>query len=187
MPWEIARSSWPIMQLLHSMIRRSAVQKNCQKCVNTRESASRRRSVSLYHEARAHRQSLVLPRRLPCCSFWLPEVSQTCSQLIHTRFMATLASGLETRNQLRKRQEKNEFNFSITTKKFLDCKKNHACRWENTNSVSKNFRNRNRDGFGNRRDKHIFLLIVCASRVDRIDLCAKFPASTSGGQTLSKL
>jgi hypothetical protein len=38
-----------------------------------------------------------------------------------------------------------------------------------------------------KRDEQTSLLIVCASRVDRIDLCAKFPASTSGGQTLSKL
>src|SRR4029453_5519369 len=127
-PWEIARSTWPIMELLPSMIRRSAVQKNCQKRVNTRESASRRRSVSLYHEARAKPQSLVLPRRFPCCSFSLPEVSQTCSQLIHTRFMATLASGLETRNQLRKRQEKNEFYFQLRLKNFLD--------WENQARVS---------------------------------------------------
>jgi hypothetical protein len=43
----------------------------------------------------------------------LPDVSQTCSQLIHTRFVAALASGLETRNQLRKLQEKNEFNFRL--------------------------------------------------------------------------
>jgi hypothetical protein len=34
--------------------------------------------------------------------------------------MAALASGLETRNQLRKRQEKNEFNFQLRQKKFLD-------------------------------------------------------------------
>jgi hypothetical protein len=31
------------------------------------------------------------------------------------------------------------------------------------------------------------LPIVCASRVDRIGLRAQFPASASGGQTLSKL
>jgi hypothetical protein len=50
----------------------------------------------------------------------LPGVFQTCSQLIHTRFVAALASGLETRNQLRKRQEKNEFNFRLRQKVFLD-------------------------------------------------------------------
>ncbi len=104
--------------------------------------------MSLYHEACAHPQSIVLSRRFPGCSFSLSEVSQTCSQLIHTRFMATLASGLETRNQLRNRQEKNEFNFRLRPKNFLDWEKEHACRRENKNSVSKNFRNPNRDGFG---------------------------------------
>ena len=44
-----------------------------------------------------------------------------------------------------------------------------------------------RDGFENRRDEQTSPLIVCASRVDRISLCAQFPASASGGQTLSKL
>jgi hypothetical protein len=44
-----------------------------------------------------------------------------------------------------------------------------------------------RDGFGNRRDEQPSLLIACASRVDRISLCEQFPASASGGQTLSKL
>ena len=52
----------------------------------------------------------------------------TCSQLIHTRFVAALASGLETRNQLRKRQEKNEFYFRLRPKKILD--------WENEARVS---------------------------------------------------
>jgi hypothetical protein len=52
----------------------------------------------------------------------MPEVSQTCSQLIHTRFVVVPASGLETRNQLRKRQEKNEFNFRLRQENFLDWK-----------------------------------------------------------------
>ena len=34
--------------------------------------------------------------------------------------MVVLASGLETRNQLRKRQEKNEFYFQLQQKNFLD-------------------------------------------------------------------
>jgi hypothetical protein len=34
--------------------------------------------------------------------------------------VAALASGLETRNQLRKRQEKNEFNFQLRQKISLD-------------------------------------------------------------------
>jgi hypothetical protein len=39
------------------------------------------------------------------------------------RFLPVLASGLETRNPLRNRQEKNEFNFQSRRKNFLD--------WEN--------------------------------------------------------
>jgi len=78
--------------------------------------------VYIYHEARADPQSIVLWGIFLCCSFSLPEVSQTCSQLIHTRFVVILASGLETRNQLRKRQEKNEFNFRLRQKNFLDWK-----------------------------------------------------------------
>src|SRR5882757_5305066 len=102
------------------MIRRSIVQKKCQKGVNTRENGSTRRAVYVYYDARAHPQSIVVSGSFPCCSFLLPGVSQTCSQLIHTRFLAALASGLETRNQLRKRQEKNEFNFQLRQKISLD-------------------------------------------------------------------
>jgi hypothetical protein len=40
--------------------------------------------------------------------------------------MAALASGLETRNQLRKRQEKNEFNFQLRPKIFLTEKTGHV-------------------------------------------------------------
>ena len=38
----------------------------------------------------------------------------------HT-LVVVLASGLETRNQLRKRQEKNEFYFQLRQKNSLDC------------------------------------------------------------------
>src|SRR4029453_8187629 len=121
-PWKIARSSRPIIELLPSVLWRSTVQKKCQKGVNTRENASRRRAVYVYHEARVHQRLSVLSRSFRCCSFSLPEVSQTCSQLIHTRFVVVLASGLETRNQLRKRQEKNEFYFRLRQKILLDWK-----------------------------------------------------------------
>src|SRR6266511_206910 len=110
------------------MIRRSTVKNKCQKGVNTRENASRRRAAYVYHEARAQQQSIGLSRSFPYCSFLPPEVFQTCSQLIHTRFVVVLASGLETRNQLRKRQEKNEFYFRLRQKNFLD--------WENEARVS---------------------------------------------------
>ena len=120
-PSEIVRSSPPIIELLPSVIRRSTVRKSCQKGVNTRENAWMCRAVSVYHDAWAHPQLIVLARSFRSCSFLLPEVFQTCSQLIHTRFVVVLASGLETRNQLRKRQEKNEFNFQFRQKNFLDC------------------------------------------------------------------
>jgi hypothetical protein len=76
----------------------------------------------VYHETALNPQSIVLSRSFSCSSLLLPEVSQTCSQLIHTRFVVVLASWLETRNQLQKRQEKNEFNFQLRQKNFLDWK-----------------------------------------------------------------
>ena len=187
MPWEIGRSSRTTIEPRPSVIRLSTVQKNCQEHVNTRQNASRRHSVSLYQQARVHPQPIVLLRRFPCWSLSLPDVFQTCSQLIHTRFVAALASGLETRNQLRKRQEKNEFKFRLRQKIFLTGKMKHACRRENRNSVSKNFRATQTATIRNRRGEQSSLLIPCLSRVDRIGLCAQFPASPSRGQTLSKL
>ena len=179
MPWKIAHSSGAIIELLRRVIRRSTVQKKCQKGLNTRENASRRRAAYVYHEARAQQQSIVLSRSFPCCSFLLPEVSQTCSQLIHTRFVAALASGLETRNQLRKRQEKNEFYFRLRPKKFLTGKMKHACRRKTKKRCVQKFREPAR-GIRNHRNEQTSLLIGCASRVDRIRLCAQFPASASG-------
>lgn len=126
--WKIAHSSGAIIAALPGVVRGSIVQKKCQKGVNTRENASRRRAAYVYHEARAQQQSIVLSRSFACCSFLMSGVSQTCSQLIHTRFVVFLASGLESRNQSRKRQEKNEFNFQLRQKNFLD--------WENEGSVS---------------------------------------------------
>jgi hypothetical protein len=105
------------------MIQRSILQKKCQKGVNTRENASTRRAMYFRYEARAYWRSIVLSSSFRRCSFLLPEVSQTCSQLIHTPFMAALASGLETRNPLRTRQEKNEFYFQLRQKNFLDGKR----------------------------------------------------------------
>jgi len=65
------------------------------------------------------------------------------------RFVAALASGLETRNPLRKRQEKNEFNFSIATKFFLTRKIKRACRCEKKKSVfAKIFAQPNDNRFG---------------------------------------
>jgi hypothetical protein len=186
-PWEIAGSSRALIEALAGVIRLSTAQKSCQERVNTRENASKRRSVSLYRQARAHPQSIVLSRSFRCCSLSLPEVSQTCSQLIHTRLVVVLASGLETRNLLRKRQEKNEFNFRLPRKNFLTGKMKHACRRENENSVSKKIRATQTATTRNRRGEQTSSLITCGARVDRIGLCADFSASASEGKTLSEL
>jgi len=163
-----------------SRIQRLTVQKKCQKGVNTRENASSRRAVYVYHDACAHPQTIVLARSFRCCSFLQPEIFQTCSQLIHTRFGVVLASGLETRNQLRKRQEKNEFYFQLRPKNFLDeenearvssAKREIVC-WKDFVSEPRRIRNR--------RDEQNSLLVGCASRVDRIRLCGQFLASASG-------
>jgi hypothetical protein len=126
--WEIAGSTWPIIELFPSMIERSIVQKKCQNDANTRENGSSHRAVYVYRDPLARPQSIAFLGSFCCRSFLLPEISQTCSQLIHTRFVVVLASGLETRNQSRKRQEKNEFYFQLHQKNSLD--------WENEARVS---------------------------------------------------
>ena len=187
MPWEIGRSSRTIIEPRPSVIRLSTVQKNCQEHVNTRQNASKRRSVSLYQQARVHPQPIVLLRRFSYCSLSLPDVFQTCSQLIHTRFVAALASGLETRNQLRKRQEKNEFKFRLRQKNFLDWKNEARVSAEKQKQCVEKFRATQTATIRNHRGEESSLLTPCLSRVDRIGLCAQFPASPSRGQTLSKL
>jgi hypothetical protein len=52
--------------------------------------------------------------------------------------VAALASGLETRNQLRKRQEKNEFYFQLWRENFLDWKMKRASRRENKKQLIEN-------------------------------------------------
>jgi hypothetical protein len=120
LPLQIARSRHPATERVPSVISLREVEKNCQKHVNTRENDQTRRTVPSYQQPVAHAQSIVLSRSFPVYSFSLLEVSQKCSQLIHMRFVAALASGLETRNPLRKRQEKNEFYFQLGRKNFLD-------------------------------------------------------------------
>src|SRR6266581_1519429 len=72
----------------------------------------------------AYAQSIVCWGNFRCCSFSLVKISQKCSQLIHMRFVPAFASGLETRNPFRNRQEKNEFNFFGREKIFLTRKGN---------------------------------------------------------------
>jgi len=73
-------------------------------------------------------------------------------------------------------------------KKFsLTEKMKHACRRKKKKRCVKKFRARQARRIRNRRGEESSLLIPCLSRVDRIGLCAQFPASPSRGQTLSKL
>jgi len=73
-------------------------------------------------------------------------------------------------------------------KKFsLTEKMKHACRRKKKKRCVKKFRARQPRRIRNRRGEQISALTACLSRVDRIGLCAQFPASPSRGQTLSKL
>jgi len=130
------------------MIRRSIVQKKCQKGVNTRENGSSRRAVYVYYDARAHPQSIVLSGSFSCCSFLLPGVSQTCSQLIHTRFVAALASGLRLEISCESDKKKMNFIFNYDQKIFLTEKMKHVCRRETKKQCVENISRANRDGFG---------------------------------------
>jgi hypothetical protein len=61
----------------------------------------------------------------------LPEVSQTCSQLIHTRFVAALASGLRLEISCESDKKKMHFIFNYDQKFFLTGKMKRAGRREN--------------------------------------------------------
>jgi len=113
------------------MIRRSIVQKKCQKGVNTRENGSSRCAVYVYYDSLAHSHSIVLGRSFWSCSFLLPEIFQTCSQLIHTRFVAALASGLRLEIRCESDKKKMNFIFNYAKKIFLTGKMKRACGHQN--------------------------------------------------------
>jgi hypothetical protein len=102
------------------MIQRLIVQKKCQKGVNTRENGWSRRAVYVYYDALPPVQSIVLGRSFWSYSFLLPEIFQTCSQLIHTRFVAALASGLRLEISYESDKKKMNFIFNYYQKNFLD-------------------------------------------------------------------
>jgi hypothetical protein len=110
------------VELSKSVISLREVKKNRQKGVNTRENVCPQPRVLLCARALTLAQLIVLSWSVPRSSFSLSEISQKCSQLIHTLLLAALASGLESRNQFGKRQEKNEFYFHSRRKFFLDWK-----------------------------------------------------------------
>jgi hypothetical protein len=147
-PWEIAHTRRLIIELLPSVIRRSTVQKNCQKGVNTRENALRHRAVYVCHEPRTQPQAIVLSRSLPSRSFSLLEVSQKCSQLIHTSFMAASPAGLRLEISCESDKKKMNFIFDYDKKIFLTGKMKHACRRETKKQCVEKISRANRDRFG---------------------------------------
>jgi hypothetical protein len=104
------------------------------------------------------------------CDIWLPS-----------------PAGLRLEISCESDKKKMNFIFDYDKKIFLTGKMKHPCRRENRNSVSEKFRASQTATIRNRRGEQISVLIACPSRVDRIGLCAQFPASPSRGQTLSKL
>jgi hypothetical protein len=112
-PGEIARSKRATTGPFLSVIWLCEVEKICQKRVNTRQNGLTRRPVRFAHQSHAHAHSTVPSSSFLRCAFSRLDVSQKCSQLIHMRFAAAIASGLETRNPLRNRQEKNQFYFQL--------------------------------------------------------------------------
>src|SRR4029450_10820432 len=79
------------------------------------------------------------------------------------------------------------FIFDYGKKFFLTGKMKHACWRENRSSVSKKFRATQTATIRNRRGEQISVLIACLSQVDRIGLCAQFPAFPRRGEPRSKL
>jgi hypothetical protein len=108
--------------------------------------------------------------------------SQTCSQLIHTHFIVVLASGLETRNRLRKRQEKNEFNFQLGQKNFLT-EKLSARVCVKTETVRRKFREtQTAERSESPRPNRLGRLIVCASELTELAYARNFPPLRPEGQ-----
>jgi hypothetical protein len=104
--------------------------------------------------------------------------------------VAALASGLEIRNPLRNRQEKNEFYFQSRRKNFLDSgiEARVSKRKERNSVFAKIFVRAEPPCIRSRRNELIWLLDSERHlRVDPISLCAQFPASRSERETLGKL
>jgi hypothetical protein len=135
--------------------------------------------VRVYVGAPTHALSILLARTFRGWLSLVSEIFQTCSQLIHTRLVVVLASGLETRNQLQKRQEKNEFYFQLWRKNFLDGENEARLSLRKQEmAYLKNFVSQSRLILRRRNER--FAADRLRTRVDRIDLCAQFLASASG-------
>ncbi len=179
MPWEIGRSSRTIIELRPSVIRLSTVQKNCQEHINTRQNASRRRSVSLYQQARAH------PFPVVHCRY------RMFLKHVHNLFTRALwlpsPAGLRLEISCESDKKKMNLIFDYDKKFPLTEKVKHASWRKRKKRCVRKSRARQPRRIRDRRDEETSLLIVCAPRVDRLNLCGQFPASASWGQTLSKL
>jgi hypothetical protein len=135
-PRGIARKNRRDMCMIPSVVRRRNREKKCENRVDTRENGQARSSMSLWLQPATHTHSIVLSGNFRYCSFSPVKVSQKCSQLIHTRVAPFLASGLETRNPLQNRQEKNEILFFGDEKIFLTKKWKDASPRENKKLIA---------------------------------------------------
>lgn len=178
-PSEIDRSSPPITELLPSVIRRSTVRKRCQKGVNTRENAWKCHAMSVYHDACAHPQLVGLGRRFGSYSFLLPEIFKHVHNLFTHALCSSSPAGLRLEISCESDKKKMNFIFNFGKKIFLTEKMKHACRRESKKQCVE----KSREPVATIRNcgnEQTWLLIGCASRVDRIRLCAHFLASASG-------
>ena len=123
-------------------------------------------------------------------SFWqgaFAVVHSCCRKFlkhVHNLFTRPLwlpsPAGLRLEISCESDKKKMNFIFDYDQKIFLTGKMKHACRRENKKQCVEKISRANRDGIRKRRNEQTSLLIGCASRVDRIRLCAQFLASASG-------
>jgi len=127
------------------------------------------------------------------CRGVFPVVHSCCRKFlkhVHNLFTHALwlpsPAGLRLEISCESDKKKMNFIFNYDKKIFLTGKMEHAGRRETKKRSVGNFASQPRR-IRNRRNEQTSPLIACASRVDRVRLCAQFPASASGAYTLSKL
>ena len=128
--------------------------------------------------ARSSNQSFcrgVFPVVHSCCRKFLKHVHNLFT---HALWLPSPA-GLRLEISCESDKKKMNFIFDYDKKIFLTGKMKHACRRKTKKQCVRKFREPAR-GIRNHRNEQTSLLIGCASRVDRIRLCAQFPASASG-------
>jgi hypothetical protein len=86
------------------------------------ENSLSRRGEYVYQDGRAHAQSILLAWSFRFGSFLLPAISQTCSQLIHTRFRSSSPAGLRLEISCESDKKKMNFIFNYGKKNSLDWK-----------------------------------------------------------------